>query len=123
MEEPDGALLQAVFFNCALAGSSGLMPFRARQQKKFLAFPFWPGRCTSTSMLEASASWDLADVKLTAANGSFSATNYRDRCAVANFIVVVARNGVFVWKPKDRGMRITPMSGMDLTRKLYAVHY
>jgi alkylation response protein AidB-like acyl-CoA dehydrogenase len=43
--------------------------------------------------------------------------------AVANFIVVEARNGIFVVEAKAAGMRITPMSGMDLTRKLYAVHF
>jgi alkylation response protein AidB-like acyl-CoA dehydrogenase len=41
--------------------------------------------------------------------------------AVADWIVVVARDGVYVVDAKAPGVRITPMAGMDLTRKLYAV--
>ena len=40
---------------------------------------------------------------------------------VANTIVVVARDGVYVVDAKAPGVSITPMAGMDLTRKLYAV--
>ena len=40
---------------------------------------------------------------------------------VANTIVVVARDDVYVVDAKAPGVSITPMAGMDLTRKLYAV--
>ena len=43
--------------------------------------------------------------------------------AVADFLIVVARNGVFVVDSKARGLKISPMSGMDLTRKLYVVEF
>jgi len=36
---------------------------------------------------------------------------------------VVARNGVFVVDANARGLKITPMLGMDLTRKLYVVEF
>jgi len=42
---------------------------------------------------------------------------------VADFILVVARNGVFVVDANARGLKITPMLGMDLTRKLYVVEF
>ena len=38
-----------------------------------------------------------------------------------NTIVVVARDGVYVVDANAPGVSITPMAGMDLTRKLYAV--
>jgi len=43
--------------------------------------------------------------------------------AIADFIIVVARNGVFVVDSKARGLKISPMSAMDLTRKLYVVEF
>jgi len=96
----------------------------SEHKKKFLA-PICAGDARSTvAVLEATASWDLADVKLTAANGKLSGDKlFVTDAAVANFIVVVARNGVFVVEGKAAGLRITPMYGMDLTRKLHAVHF
>src|SRR6202030_377591 len=35
----------------------------------------------------------------------------------------IARNGIFVVASKASGMRITPMLGMDLTRKLYRIEF
>ena len=43
--------------------------------------------------------------------------------AVADFLLVVARNGVFAVHAKAEGLKISPMSGMDLTRKLYVVQF
>jgi alkylation response protein AidB-like acyl-CoA dehydrogenase len=124
MEEAGRALLPGPFFSTVvLAGSVIDAVSRAEHKKKFIA-PICAGDAHSTvAVLEATASWHLADVKLTAANGKLSGDKlFVTDAAMANFIVVVARNGVFVVEAKAPGMRITPMSGMDLTRKLYAVH-
>jgi alkylation response protein AidB-like acyl-CoA dehydrogenase len=43
--------------------------------------------------------------------------------AVADFIIVIARNGVFVVDPKAHGIKISPMVAMDLTRKLYSIEF
>jgi alkylation response protein AidB-like acyl-CoA dehydrogenase len=43
--------------------------------------------------------------------------------AVADWIIVVARNGVFLVDAKASGVRIAPMLGMDLTRKIYCVQF
>jgi alkylation response protein AidB-like acyl-CoA dehydrogenase len=125
MEEAGRALLPGPFFSTVVqAGSVIDAVSSAEHKKKFLA-PICAGDARSTvAVLEASASWDPADVKLAAANGKLSGDKlFVTDAAVANFIVVVARNGVFVVEAKATGMRITPMSGMDLTRKLYAVHF
>lgn len=125
MEEAGRALLPGPFFSTVVqAGSVIDAVSSAEHKKKFLA-PICAGDARSTvAVLEASACWDPADVKLAAANGKLSGDKlFVTDAAVANFIVVVARNGVFVVEAKATGMRITPMSGMDLTRKLYAVHF
>jgi alkylation response protein AidB-like acyl-CoA dehydrogenase len=125
MEEAGRALLPGPFFSTVVqAGSVIDAVSSAEHKKKFLA-PICAGDARSTvAVLEASASWDPADVKLAAANGKLSGDKlFVTDATVANFIVVVARNGVFVVEAKATGMRITPMSGMDLTRKLYAVHF
>jgi alkylation response protein AidB-like acyl-CoA dehydrogenase len=125
MEEAGRALLPGPFFSTVVqAGSVIDAVSSAEHKKKFLA-PICAGDARSTvAVLETSASWDPADVKLAAANGKLSGDKlFVADAAVANFIVVVARNGVFVVEAKATGMRITPMSGMDLTRKLYAVHF
>jgi alkylation response protein AidB-like acyl-CoA dehydrogenase len=125
MEEAGRALLPGPFFSTvALAGSVIDAVSSAEHKKKFLA-PICAGDARSTvAVLEAGTSWDLADVKLAAANGRLSGDKlFVTDAAVADFIVVVARNGVFVIEAKAAGIRITPMSGMDLTRKLYTVHF
>jgi alkylation response protein AidB-like acyl-CoA dehydrogenase len=125
MEEAGRALLPGPFFSTVVQAGSVIDAVSTPEHKeKFLA-PICAGKARSTvAVLEASASWDPADVKLAAANGRLSGEKlFVTDAAVANFIVVVARNGVFVVEAKAAGMRITPMSGMDLTRKLYTVHF
>jgi alkylation response protein AidB-like acyl-CoA dehydrogenase len=63
-------------------------------------------------------------VQLTAANGRLTGEKlFVSDAGVADFILVVARNGVFIVDAKANGLKISPMSGMDLTRKLYAVEF
>ncbi len=98
MEEAGRALLPGPFFSTVvLAGSVIDAVSSAKHKKQFLA-PICAGDVRSTvAVLEASASWNLADVKLTAANGKLSGEKlFVTDAKVANFIVVVARNGVFV---------------------------
>jgi alkylation response protein AidB-like acyl-CoA dehydrogenase len=125
LEEAGRALLPGPFFSTVVqAGSVIDAVASAEGKKKFLA-PICVGNARSTvAVLEASASWDLADLKLASVNGKLSGDKlFVTDAAVADFIVVVARNGVFVVEARAPGVRITPMSGMDLTRKLYAVHF
>jgi alkylation response protein AidB-like acyl-CoA dehydrogenase len=43
--------------------------------------------------------------------------------AVSDWIIVLARNEVYLVDVKTTGVRITPMNGMDVTRKLYSVQF
>ncbi len=125
MEEAGRALLPGPFFSTvALAGSVIDAVASAEQKEKYIA-PICAGDARSTvAILEAGASWLPEDVKLSATSGELTGEKlFVTDAAVADFIVVVARNGIFVVEAKASGMRITPMSGMDLTRKLYTIAF
>src|SRR6516164_7094383 len=113
MEEAGRALLPGPFFSTvALAGSVIDALATAEQKKNYLA-PICRGEARSTvAILEAAASGTLSGEKL-----------FVPDAAVADWIVVLARNGVFLVDKKSPGVRISPMFSMDLTRKLYAVQF
>ena len=125
MEEAGRALLPGPFFSTvALAGVVLDALGTTEQKKKYLA-PICRGEARSTlAMLEASASWDPADVRIAAVNGKLTGEKlFVPDAAAADTILVVARNGVFLVDAKAPGITISPMSGMDLARKLYAVQF
>src|SRR5580658_1787709 len=125
MEEAGRALLPGPLFSTvALAGSVLDAIASPEQKKKYLA-PICEGAARSTvAMLEASASWNLADVQMAGANGKLTGEKlFVTDAMVADFLVVVARDGVFVVDAKAAGIEIQPMEAMDLTRKVYAVRF
>jgi alkylation response protein AidB-like acyl-CoA dehydrogenase len=59
---------------------------------------------------------------LTAVDGKLNGEKmFVPDAAVADWIIVVARDGVFLVDSKAPGIRVEPMLGMDLTRKLYSM--
>jgi alkylation response protein AidB-like acyl-CoA dehydrogenase len=125
MEEAGRALLPGPFFSTvALAGTVINALGTSEQKKKYLA-PICRGEaCSTVAILESGASWNLTDLRLTATDGKLTGEKlFVTDAAVANFFLVVARNGVFLVDAKAPGLTITQMSGMDFTRKLYAVHF
>jgi alkylation response protein AidB-like acyl-CoA dehydrogenase len=59
---------------------------------------------------------------MTLSNGRLSGEKlFVPDAGAAEFIVVVARDGAYVVDAKDPGVSITPMAGIDLTRRLYTV--
>ncbi len=123
MEEAGRALLPGPFFSTvALAGAVLDAAATPAQKKKYLA-PICRGEARSTvAMLEASASWNPADAEIAAVNGKLTGEKlFVPDAAVAESIIVVARNGVFIVDAKAAGISIAPMSGMDFTRELYSV--
>ena len=78
----------------------------------------------TVALLEAAANWDPAEAQMTGANGKLKGEKlFVPDAAVADWIVVVAKNGVFLVDAKASGLRIAAMQGMDLTRKLYSVQF
>jgi alkylation response protein AidB-like acyl-CoA dehydrogenase len=125
MEEAGRALLPGPFFSTvALAGSLLNEMSTPEQKKKFLA-PICRGEALSTAaIVESSASWNFADLRTTFANGKISGEKcFVSDAAVANFMLVVARDGVYVADAKAAGITITPMTSMDMTRKTYCVRF
>jgi alkylation response protein AidB-like acyl-CoA dehydrogenase len=125
MEETGRALLPGPFFSTVVLAGSVLQAVSTPSQKKKYLEPICKGKVRATvALLEASASWDPDDVRISASNGKLSGEKlFVADAAAADFIVVVARNGVFVVDSKARGLKISPMSGMDLTRRLYVVEF
>ena len=123
MEEAGRALLPGPLFSTvALAGSVLDAVATPEQKKRYLA-PICAGEARSTvAILEAGASWNLADVHIASANGKLTGEKlFVPDAVVADFIIVVARDGVFVVDAKAPGLVIQPMEAMDPTRKLYSV--
>ena len=125
MEEAGRALLPGPFFSTVvLAGSVLEVTGDPAYKEKYLA-PICRGEVRATvALLEASASWNPDDVRLSAANGKLTGEKFFvSDAGIADFIVVVAGNGVFVTDSKAHGLKISPMSSMDLTRKLYKIEF
>jgi alkylation response protein AidB-like acyl-CoA dehydrogenase len=125
MEEAGYALLPGPFFSTvALAGSVIDACGTPEQKKKYLQ-RIAAGQARATlALVEAAGSWDTDGLKISAAGGKLNGTKlFVTDAAVADFIVVVAREGVFVVEAKAPGLHIEPMKGMDLARKIYAVEF
>jgi len=123
MEEAGRALLPGPFFSTVvLAGSVLEAVASAANKNKYLA-PICRGEARATvAILEANTSWNPRDIHLSVTNGTLTGEKlFVTDAGVADFIIVIARNGVFVVDSKTRGLKISPMSSMDLTRKLYTV--
>lgn len=125
MEEAGRALLPGPFFSTVALAGAVLDAAAAAEQKQRYLTPICRGEARSTlAMLEGSASWDPSDVRMEAVGGKLTGEKlFVPDAGVADFMVIAARNGVFVVNARDSGIRISPMAGMDLTRKLYAVQF
>jgi len=125
MEEAGYALLPGPFFSTvALAGSVIDACATPEQKKKYLQ-RIAAGQARATvALVEAAGSWDLDALKISAAGGKLNGQKlFVTDAAIADFIVAVARDGVFVVEAKAPGLHIEPMKGMDLARKIYAVEF
>src|SRR5580700_1147207 len=125
MEETGRALLPGPLFSTVVLAGSVLEAVSTPANKKKYLAPICRGEARATvAILEASASWNPRDVHMNATSGKLSGEKlFVSDAAIADFIIVVARNGVFVVDSKARGLKISPMSAMDLTRKLYVVEF
>jgi len=125
MEEAGRALLPGPLFSTvALAGSVLLGCTGNAQSKKVLAGISRGEARATVALLEGGASWDPADAQMTAMNGKLKGEKlFVPDAGAADWIIVVAKNGVFLAGAKASGIRIAPMRGMDFTRKLYSVQF
>jgi len=125
MEEAGRALLPGPYFSTVVMAGSLLDALATKEKKKKYLAPICRGeaRC-AVAFFEPEGSWDVSDVRVTEVNGKLKGEKlFVPDAAVAHWIIVVARNGVFLVDSKARGLQIQPMLGMDLTRKLYSVRF
>jgi alkylation response protein AidB-like acyl-CoA dehydrogenase len=125
LEEAGYALLPGPYYSTvALAGSVIDACGTPEQKKKYLE-RIATGQARATlALVEAAGSWDPDGLKISAAGGKLKGTKlFVTDAAVADFIVVVASDDVFVVDAKAPGLHIEPMKGMDLARKICAVEF
>jgi len=125
MEEAGRALLPGPFFSTVPLAGAVINAVASPEQKKKYLEPICEGKARSTvAFLEAGASWNVADLKISATGSKLTGEKlFVTDAAVANFILVVAKDGIYALDAKAAGMTITPMAGMDMTRKIYAIKF
>jgi len=125
MEEAGYALLPGPFFSTVALAAPVIDALGTAAQKRKYLTPIAAGEARSTvALVEPAGSWDPAQIRLSAAGDRLTGTKlFVTDAAGANFLVVVAQNGSFVVDAKAGGLRIEPMKGMDLTRKIYSLDF
>ena len=125
MEEAGRALLPGPYFSTvALAGAVLNEVATPEQKKKYLASICRGEARATVAFLEASASWNSSDLRMTSTNGKLSGEKlFVTDAAAADFILVAAEDGVHVVEAKAPGLRIEPMSGLDMTRPQHSVRF
>jgi alkylation response protein AidB-like acyl-CoA dehydrogenase len=125
MEEAGRALLPGPFFSTVPLAGAVLDAIASDAHKKKYLEPICEGKARATvAILEARASWELADVQLKASASKLNGEKlFVTDAVVADFILVVAQDGMYVVDAKSSGLAITQMDGMDMTRKIYSVKF
>src|ERR1700677_4220209 len=125
MEEAGRALLPGPFFSTVALAGSVLDAIATPEQKKRYLSPICRGEArSSVAILEAGASWDPVDVHMSGASGKLTGEKlFVPDAMVADFLIVVARDGVFRVDAEAAGMELQPMQAMDLTRKVCSVRF
>jgi alkylation response protein AidB-like acyl-CoA dehydrogenase len=123
MEEAGRALLPGPLFSTVALAGTVINACGSDDQKARLLPPLCRGDvCATLALVEPDGSWDPASVRTSASNGRLSGEKlFVTDAAVAANILVVGRDGVYVVDRTSPGVAVQPMSGMDLTRKLYAM--
>ena len=125
MEEAGYALLPGPFFSTVALAAPVIEALASPAQKKKYLTPIAAGQTRATiALVESEGSWGTAALQLSATGDKLTGTKlFVTDAAVADVIIVAARNGIFAVEAKAPGMRIEPMKGMDLTRKIYSVEF
>jgi len=125
MEEAGRALLPGPLFSTVALAGSVLLDVASTEQKKKYLTPICRGEARATVAIpEAAGSWDPTDIQMAAVNGKLNGEKlFVPDAVIADWILVVARNGVFLVESRAPGVRVEPMLGMDQTRKIYSVQF
>src|SRR5277367_3079449 len=98
MEEAGRVLLPGPFFSTVVLAGAVLDAVATPEHKKKYLTPICEGKVRSTvAFLEASASWNVADLKISATGSRLNGEKlFVTDAAVADFILVVAKDGIHV---------------------------
>jgi len=122
MEEAGYALLPGPLFSTIALGGAVLEAVGTPEQKKKYLPRIASGDIRTTAILiEPGAP---SDNQIAIGGGKMTGTKlFVTDAAEANFILIVTSSGVFLADAKAPGIKIGPMKGMDLTRKIYSVNF
>ena len=125
MEEAGYALLPGPLFSTVALAAPVIDALGTAAQKRKYLTPIAAGQARSTvAVVEPGGSWDPAEIRLSAAGDRLTGAKlFVPDAAAASFLVVAAQNGTFLVEGNAPGLRIEPMKGMDLTRKIYSVDF
>jgi len=129
LEEMGRALVPGPFVSTVLLAGTLLDAAASDEQKKTYLAPICRGEMRATlALLERSASWDPSAVRMDAkaVGDCFELTGEKlfvGDAAVADFIIVAARDVLLVVPSKSPGLTLTATPGVDLTRRLYRVSF
>ena len=123
MEEAGRTLLPGPLFSTVALAGAVIDACASQEQKATYLTPIARGDARATlALLESTASWDTADLRMTSSGGKLSGEKlFVPDAAVAEFIVVVCRDSVHVVDCAAGGVTIAPMTAMDATRRLSTV--
>jgi alkylation response protein AidB-like acyl-CoA dehydrogenase len=129
LEEMGMAMVPGPYFSTVvLAGTLLARAGNDDQKRKYLA-PIADGGARATvALLEKSARWDPAAVRLEMKDGLISGEKFFvPDAGVADFVITVARHGgdlvLALVNARASGFDARPMPALDLTRKLYRLTY
>lgn len=125
MEEAGRVLLPGPFFSTVVLVGTALHLCASTAQKREYLAPICEGRARATlAMLETGASWDFENVRMKVDGDRLNGEKlFVTDAAAANYILVAAKDGLYVVEGNSPGLTIAEMHGMDLMRKLYAIKF
>ena len=125
MEEAGRALLPAPLFSTVALAGAVIDACGTEEQKRRLLTPICRGQARATlACLESGASWESTALAINGATGRLVGQKlFVTDAAAATFIVVVARDGVFVVDANGAGVHIEPMAGLDRSRPISTVNF
>jgi alkylation response protein AidB-like acyl-CoA dehydrogenase len=123
MEEAGRALLPGPLFSTVALAGAVIEACASREQKKKYLGPICAGEMRATlAFLETGSAWSTEDLHVTMSGGRLSGEKlFVPDARVADVFVVAARDGVYVVDATDPGVTVSPMAGIDSTRKIHAV--
>ena len=125
LEEMGRALIPGPYFSSAILAASIINEAASETQKQHYLKPLAEGTKKATlALVEAHGSWNPNSVHMPAINGT---KLFVTDAAVADTITVVTRHqdalALYAVDAKAKGVTITPMPSMDLTRPIYSVKF